>query len=153
MSPLDIADAITEEKELSFEGRTIRYIASDEVSPNELVEILGKAIGNPNLKWVQISDEEMLEGMLSMGVNTKIAQGIVEMQASQRSGLLFDYFYRNKPILGKVKLTDFAKDFELACNIQFFEMVYIWICCLFFLFSQFIPFIALYHSIVFFIPV
>lgn len=72
MSPLDIADAITEEKELSFEGRTIRYIASDEVSPNELVEILGKAIGNPNLKWVQISDEEMLEGMLSMGVNTKL---------------------------------------------------------------------------------
>ena len=102
MSPLDIADAITEEKELSFEGRTIRYIASDEVSPNELVEILGKAIGNPNLKWVQISDEEMLEGMLSMGVNTKIAQGIVEMQASQRSGLLFDYFYRNKPILGNM---------------------------------------------------
>lgn len=96
----------------------ITYIASDEVSPNELVEILGKAIGNPNLKWVQISDEEMLEGMLSMGVNTKIAQGIVEMQASQRSGLLFDYFYRNKPILGKVKLTDFAKDFALAYNTQ-----------------------------------
>ena len=73
MSPLDIADGITEEMELPFEDRTIRYIASDEVSPNELVEILGKAIGNSNLKWVQISDEKILEGMLSMGVNTKIA--------------------------------------------------------------------------------
>lgn len=51
MSPLDIADAITEEMELPFEDRTIRYIASDEVSPNELVEILDKAIGNSNLKW------------------------------------------------------------------------------------------------------
>ena len=83
MSPLDIADAITEEMELPFEGITIRYIASNEVSPNELVEILGKAIGNPNLKWVQISDEEMLEGMLSMGVNTKIAQGRYSRNASK----------------------------------------------------------------------
>lgn len=113
VSPLDIADAIAEEMELPFEGRKVRYLASDEVSPNELVKILGEAIGNPDLKWIQISDEQMLEGMLSMGVNTKIAQGMVDMQASQRSGLLYEDLYRNMPTLGKVKFTDFVKEFAL----------------------------------------
>ena len=116
VSPLDIAEAIAEEMELPFEGRKVRYIASDEVSPNELIKILGKAIGNTDLKWIQISDEEMLEGMLSMGVNPIIAKGMVEMQSSQRSGSLFEDFYRNKPIFGKVKFTDFAKEFALVYN-------------------------------------
>src|SRR5690606_33088504 len=46
VSPLDIADAIAEEIEKPFDGRSFGYIASDEVSPNEVAEILGKAIGN-----------------------------------------------------------------------------------------------------------
>ena len=116
VSPLDIAEAIAEEMELPFEGRKVRYIASDEVSPNELIKILGKAIGNTDLKWIQISDEDMLEGMLSMGVNPTIANGMVEMQASQQSGSLFEDFYRNKPIFGKVKFTEFAKEFALVYN-------------------------------------
>ena len=116
VSPLDIADVIAEEMESPFEGRTVRYIASDEVSPNEIAEILGQAIGEPNLKWIEISDEEMLEGMLLIGINSKIAKGMVEMQASQRTGLLFEDFYRNKPKLGNVKFIDFAKEFALAYN-------------------------------------
>jgi uncharacterized protein YbjT (DUF2867 family) len=116
VSPLDIASAIIEEMESPFEGRKIRYVASDEVSPNEVAKILGEAIGNPDLKWIEISDEQMLEGMLAMGVNPEIANGMVAMQASQRSGLLFEDFYRNKPTFGKVKLTDFAKQFALAYN-------------------------------------
>lgn len=116
VSPLDIASAIVEEMELPFDGRKVRYIASDEASPNEVVKILGDAIGNPDLKWLEISDEQMAEEMLAIGVNTKITHGMVAMQASQRSGLLFEDFYRNKPTLGKVKLTDFAKQFALAYN-------------------------------------
>ncbi|MDX6183936.1 NmrA family NAD(P)-binding protein [Flavobacterium sp. Fl-77] len=113
VSPLDIADAIAEEMELPFEGRKVRYLASDEISPNELVKIIGEAIGNPNLKWIQISDAEMLEAMLSKGVNNEIAKGLVEMQASQRSGLLYEDFYRNIPTFGKTKFIDFVKEFAL----------------------------------------
>jgi uncharacterized protein YbjT (DUF2867 family) len=116
VSPLDIAAAIAEEMDLPFNGRKVRYIASDEASPNEVAKILGEAIGNPDLKWIQISDEEMLNGMLSRGVNPEIAKGMVAMQASQRSGLLFEDFYRHKPTFGKVKLVDFAKQFAMAYN-------------------------------------
>jgi uncharacterized protein YbjT (DUF2867 family) len=111
VSPIDIASVIAEEMEKPYEGRTVRYIASDEASPNEVAKILGEAIGKPDLKWAVISDEQLLNGMLDAGVNPKIAKGMVEMQASQRNGLLFEDYYRNEPILGKVKLADFAKDF------------------------------------------
>jgi uncharacterized protein YbjT (DUF2867 family) len=114
VSPLDIADAIAEEMELPFDGRTVSYIASDEVSPNEIAKILGEAIGKPDLQWMMIPDEQMLSGMLGMGVNTKIAEGMVEMQASQRSGTLYKDFYKNRPTMGKVKFTDFAKEFAMA---------------------------------------
>ncbi len=116
VSPLDIAAAIAEEIESSFEGKTARYIASDEVSPNEIAQTLGKAIGNPNLKWMVVPDEQMYEGMLDMGMNEWIANGFIQMQAAQGDGTLYEDYYQNKPILGKVKLVDFAEEFALAFN-------------------------------------
>lgn len=116
VSPLDIAAVITEEMEKPFSGRTIRYIASDEVSPNEIAQALGEAIGKPDLKWTVIADEQLLDGMLAAGMNTEVARGFVEMQASQRSGVVYEDYYRNRPVLGKIKLADFAKDFAAAYN-------------------------------------
>jgi uncharacterized protein YbjT (DUF2867 family) len=111
VAPQDIASLIAEEMEKPFAGRTVRYIASDEVSPNEIARILGEAIGRPDLKWHLIPDEQLLNGMLNAGVNPVIAQGMVEMQASQRSGLLFEDYYRHQPPLGTIKFTEFAQDF------------------------------------------
>ncbi|KGO95051.1 SDR family oxidoreductase [Flavobacterium subsaxonicum] len=116
VSPLDIAATIAEEMEKSFEGRTIHYVASDEVSPNEVAAVVGEAINMPDLKWTVITDEEMHKGMLAMGMNEWIANGFIEMQAAQRSGSLYDDFYLNKPVLGKVKLKDFAKEFADVYN-------------------------------------
>jgi uncharacterized protein YbjT (DUF2867 family) len=111
VSPLDIAAAIAREMELPFEGRTVHYLASDEASPDEIAVILGEAIGNPDLKWTVISEAQMLEGMLSAGMNEWIAKGFVAMQAAQRDGTLYEDFYRHKPAFGSVKLKDFAREF------------------------------------------
>jgi uncharacterized protein YbjT (DUF2867 family) len=116
VSPLDIASAIAEEIDLPFNGRSIRYLASEENSPNEIAKVLGGAIGNPDLKWLAIPDEQLLNGMLSAGMNRQIAEGFVEMQAAQGTGILYEDYYQNKPILGKIKLVDFAKDFAKAFN-------------------------------------
>lgn len=114
VSPLDIGEVIAEEMEMPFAGRTVRYIASDEVSPNEIAAALGEAIGKPDLEWTVIPDEQLLSGWLSIGFNPQIANGFVEMQASQGTGKLYDDYYKNKPVLGKVKLADFARDFAAA---------------------------------------
>lgn len=116
VSPLDIAAVVAEEMEKPFAGRTIRYIASDEASPNEVAAILGEAIGKPDLKWEVISDAKLLGGWLAAGMNAQVAKGFVEMQASQGSGVLYEDYYRHQPELGKVKLKDFAKDFAAAFN-------------------------------------
>lgn len=111
VSPLDIASNIADEMEKPFEGKTAHYLASDEVSPDEVVQLLAEAIGQPELKWTVISDEQMLRGMLAAGMNEWIANGFVAMQAAQRTGSLYEDFYRHKPALGKTKFKDFAKDF------------------------------------------
>ncbi|WP_158827377.1 NmrA family NAD(P)-binding protein [Mucilaginibacter lacusdianchii] len=107
----DIAEAVAEEMEKPFAGRTVRYLASDEVSHNEVARILGKAIGVPELQWQVISKEQMLDGMLNAGMNEWIAHGFIAMQAAQGSGSLYEDMYRNRPQLGKTKFSDFAREF------------------------------------------
>ena len=116
VSPLDIAAVIAEEMDKPFNGRTIRYIASEELSPNEVAKILGDSIGKPDLKWVVISDEQLLGGLMSAGMSQQTAKGFVEMNMSRRGGVLYQDYERNKPSLGKTKLKDFAKDFAAAFN-------------------------------------
>ncbi|WP_418360385.1 NAD(P)H-binding protein [Sphingobacterium detergens] len=111
VSPYDIAATIADEMEKSFNGRTVHYMASDEVSPNEIAAALGQSIGNPDLEWKVIPGEDLLDQMLSAGVNEWIAKGMVAMQQSQGDGSLYEDFYANKPTLGKVKLADFAGEF------------------------------------------
>lgn len=116
VSPLDIAEAIAKEMEEPFNGRSIGYIASDEVSPNEVANILGEAIGNDDLVWQVVPAEQLLNEVLASGMNEWVAKGFIEMQAAQGSGLLYEDFYKNKPNLGKVKMADFAREFASVYN-------------------------------------
>jgi len=116
VSPLDIAEAVAEELVTPFEGRKVRYVASDEISCNELASLLGAAIGKPDLKWVVIPDEQLLNGMIAAGMNPKIAAGMVEMNAGMNNGDLYEDYFRNKPTLGKVKLAEYAKEFAAVYN-------------------------------------
>ncbi|WP_284460408.1 NAD(P)H-binding protein [Chryseobacterium sp.] len=114
VSPLDIAEAIAEEIEKPFEGRSVRYVASDEVSPNEIANALGAAIAKPDLQWQIIPDEELFNHWVNIGFNEQVARGFVETQAAQGSGILYEDYYQQKPVLGKIKLADFAKEFAAA---------------------------------------
>lgn len=118
VSPLDVADVIAEEMDKPFSGRTVRYVASDEVSPNEIAKALGKEVGKPDLEWKVIPGEQLLSNWLEIGFNEQVAKGFVELQASQGSGTLYEDYYRHKPILGKVKLADFAKEFATVYNAE-----------------------------------
>ena len=116
VSPYDIAMTVADEMEKPFIGRTVHYIASDEVSPDEIASALGKAIGKPNLEWKVIPGEELLDQMLSAGINEWIAKGMVAMQKAQGSGSLYEDFYASQPRFGKVRLEEFAKEFAQTYN-------------------------------------
>lgn len=117
VSPNDIAAAIAEEITTPLDGKKIRYVSSEEVTGHETARILGEAIGKPDLKWVLISDEETLNGLVNVGMQPKIAEGLVEMYAGLYNGLLGEDYNNNKPaILGKTKLVDYAQEFAAIYN-------------------------------------
>ncbi|MRX38160.1 NAD(P)H-binding protein [Flavobacterium sp. LC2016-23] len=117
VSPLDIAAAIAEEITTPLNGKKVRYVASEELTGNETARILGAAIGKPDLKWVLISDEEALNGLVNVGMQPKIAAGLIEMYAGLYSGLLGEDYYENRPaVMGKTKLADYAKEFASVYN-------------------------------------
>lgn len=115
VSPLDIAAAIADEIVTSFSGRKVRYVASEEMSCSQTAAILGAAIGKPDLQWITISNEQMLNGLVSVGMNPAIAAGLVEMYEGLHTGLLSEDYYKNRPaVMGKVKVADYAQDFAAA---------------------------------------
>ncbi len=114
VSPKDIADAVAEELLLHPEKTTIRYVGSEEMTCNEAAKIIGTAVGKPWLKWVLLSDKEMLRGLKMAKVPEKLAETLVEMQAVMHSGKPLESFHRSRPKMGKVKLADFANEFAEA---------------------------------------
>ncbi len=115
VAPVDIAAVAAEELTGPFDGRTVRYIASEEISSTEIAHILGAAIGKPDLQWVLIPGKELLNRLTAFGMNPRIAEGLVEMQDSIQSGELFEDYYRHRPVvLGKTKMKDFAPEFAAA---------------------------------------
>ncbi len=114
--PNDIAEVAAEEmKSLSFAKKSIHYIASEEKTTNEVGAILGKAIGKPEIPWVNFSDVDTLGGMLQAGVPEEIAKNYTEMGAAMRSGEMDADYQKNKPSkFGKSKLEDWAQEFAAA---------------------------------------
>lgn len=101
----------------SFSGKSVRYISSDEKTTDEIATILGKAIGKPDLKWVDFSDEQSTGGMIQAGLPEEIAKNYTEMGASMRSGAMSaDYEKTGQRPSGKISFAEFAREFAAAYN-------------------------------------
>lgn len=113
----DIADAAAEELlALNFTGYSVRYIAGDEKTGTEIAAALGNAVGKPGLPWVVFSDEQSLEGMKQAGLKETMAEAYTTMGRALREGKMQEDYWKNRPVLGKIKLDDFIKEFTAAFN-------------------------------------
>ncbi len=114
--PADIAEvAIEELLKLDFKGQTVRYIASDARYPDDIARVLSTAAGKPGIPWVMFSDEQFFGGLQQAGLPNVIAEGYTEMGRAFRSGELQKDFWAHPPAsMGKIRLEDFAKEFEAA---------------------------------------
>jgi len=118
VSPIDIGAAIAEEINAEQRGKKVRYVASEELTCQEIASALGNAIGKPYLKWVLISDKQMKDAFIKIGASDKIAKEFTEMNVAMHDGTLFEDYFKNKPDnLGKIKIKDFAEEFA----IKYFE--------------------------------
>ena len=108
----DIAATAAEELlGLKFSGHSVRYIASDEKTSDEVAKILSEAAGKPGTPWVQFSDDQAKGGMLQAGLPEPIAKGYTQLGKAMREGIAEADYWQNRPQLGKTKLEDFAKAF------------------------------------------
>lgn len=110
--PRDIAAAAAQELQGTFEGKSYRYVVSDEAQAGDVVKAVGGAIGKPELPWVQFSDADAFAGMSAAGMSAAIANVYIEMGNAIGSGIVFEDFDRHKPEqFGSTKLADFVKEF------------------------------------------
>lgn len=96
---------------LDFQGHSFRYIASDETGTDQIAQVLGAAIGKTDLAWVKFTDEQALGGMIQAGLPEEAARNYAEMNRAIDTGTMYADYFKHKPSLGKVKLTDYATVF------------------------------------------
>jgi len=117
VAPADIAaEAARQLQALTFRGKSHLYVASSLHTGTEIAAILGKAVGKPELKWVEFKDEDIIGGMTGNGASADVAVNFAEMGAAMRTGIMFEDYDLNQPISpDKISLEEFAKVF--AANI------------------------------------
>ena len=118
VSPVDIAAAVADELTTAQTDRPVRYVASDERTCSEVARVLGGAIGKPDLTWAVISSDQMQQGLEANGVPAPTASALVELGAATHSGILREDYDHYKPVLGQVKLEDFAPEFAAGFTQQ-----------------------------------
>lgn len=115
VAPQDIAAAAADELTAPAPAsRRVRYVASEELSCHDVARTLGQAIGKPYLRWYLLSDNQMQSALESFGMGKIGATGLVQMNAGLHSGLVTEDYDQHRPVLGQVKLADFATEFAAA---------------------------------------
>ena len=113
--PLDIARAAAEELVTKQKGNKVRYIVSDIRTGADIAKVLGTAIGNPALPWVEFSDAQAIEGMTNAGLPQELAGLFAAMGAGLRNGSIQGNFIaQGSPVTGSIKLESFAEEFANA---------------------------------------
>jgi uncharacterized protein YbjT (DUF2867 family) len=72
---------------LDFTGQQTRELLGQrDLTMSEVAQIIGQAIGKPNLAYVQMPDNDFRAAVTQMGMPTDMANLILEMVASMNSG-------------------------------------------------------------------
>ena len=74
---------------LDFAGHHVQELHGQrDISYGEITHILGKAIGKPDLKYLQVGSEQFREMLVRMGMTENIAGALAEMAQAMNSGRL-----------------------------------------------------------------
>ena len=75
--------------ERDFQGKSVQPILGDRnYSFKELTGIIGKAIGKPDLQYVQFPIEQAKQAMIGQGLSADIANDIIGMETALKNGIM-----------------------------------------------------------------
>jgi uncharacterized protein YbjT (DUF2867 family) len=84
----DIGEAAADSLlKLDFSGQQTReLLGSRDISYNEATRIIGAAIGKPNLAYMQLPPQQVVQALAAMGASKNVAELIVEMAGAINDG-------------------------------------------------------------------
>lgn len=104
---------------LDFSGKTTQeLLGPGDVSMAEATRIIGKAIGKPDLPYVQFPYEEAEKAMIGMGMSPDVARAFIEMYRAFNDGLLRPTEARSATNTTPTSFEAFAKMFAAAYAAQ-----------------------------------
>lgn len=116
--PKDIADAAFKalNNKSSFARKQIQYVVSDVKNGFEVAKILGDAVGKTDVKWVEFSDEQLLNALLQNGFSEQMAKVyMVEVGMLLRDGSIMEVYHQHKAeTIGSITLQEFSKEFAVV---------------------------------------
>lgn len=68
--------------------QTRELLGAQDISMNEVAAIIGKAIGKPDLKYVQAPEDQIRTGMQQMGLSPDLVGKLLEMASALNSGYM-----------------------------------------------------------------
>ncbi|MFC6176434.1 SDR family oxidoreductase [Companilactobacillus huachuanensis] len=113
VDPKDIADSVLKALLNPAIENSVTYVASDIVTGNELVKYVSEKLNMPDLKWIEISDNEM-QTRLEKVMPKSYAIAFTKMYSAEGTSKFYADFYNNEPKLGNVKMSDFMDIFANA---------------------------------------
>lgn len=100
---------------LNFTGQTVlEFIGPREVTMKAATEVLGKAIGKPDLKYMQLPPAEAEKKMLAAGMKPNLVKLLLEMYKAFNEGKIELTQQTTPDHRGKTTLEDFSKIFAQA---------------------------------------
>lgn len=100
---------------LDFSGNVVQELLGErDLSMKEVTEVIGKAIGKPDLAYVAFPYDQARAGMLEMGISASVADGFVEMYKAINNGFGVAPMKRDKENTTPTSLEQFADVFARA---------------------------------------
>jgi uncharacterized protein YbjT (DUF2867 family) len=100
-------------KARNWKGVVVRELLGQrDLSYHEATRILGERIGNPALRYVQLSEPEMIDTLVQAGLSESFARLYVEMTHAFNSGTVRPQHERNAENTTATRFEDFAHEFS-----------------------------------------
>jgi uncharacterized protein YbjT (DUF2867 family) len=100
---------------LDFKGNNYEYVLGPrDVTYHELAQVLGKAIGKPDLQYYTVSYEDGAKAMVQMGLGESVVDRLIEFTRALNEGRVLEDATRTKENTTPTTIEDFAAIFKMV---------------------------------------
>jgi uncharacterized protein YbjT (DUF2867 family) len=97
--------------QLNFTGKqTHELLGERDLSMNSVSAIIGRAIGQPDLRYVQVPYEQVVQGLTGMGVSEKTAAQLVELYRAMNAKIVINEEPRSEDNTTRTSFETFVQE-------------------------------------------